>query len=95
MDTVRCAGAPPYRGRPGSGAFRECITALVVTGGARVAERRGRDRRAGPACSESSARRSPICAPKSSNVETRLIRWMAGTVIATGALTVGILRFFG
>ena len=47
MDTARRAGAPPYRGRPGSGTFRECITALVVTGGD---ERRGRDRRAGPAC---------------------------------------------
>lgn len=29
------------------------------------------------------------------NLETRLIRWMVGTVIATGTLTVGILRFIG
>lgn len=27
-------------------------------------------------------------------LETRLIRWMVGTVIATAALTFGILRFF-
>ena len=27
------------------------------------------------------------------NLETRLIRWMVGTVIATAALTFGILRF--
>ncbi len=26
------------------------------------------------------------------NLETRLVRWMAGTVIATATLTVGILR---
>ena len=29
------------------------------------------------------------------NLETRLIRWMVGTVLATGALTFGILRFLG
>ena len=29
------------------------------------------------------------------SLETRLIRWMVGTVLATGALTVGILRLFG
>lgn len=29
------------------------------------------------------------------NLETRLVRWMVGTVIATAALTVGILRFLG
>ena len=29
------------------------------------------------------------------NLETRLVRWMVGTVIATAALTVGILRFPG
>ena len=29
------------------------------------------------------------------NLETRLVRWMVGTVIATAALTVGILRFVG
>ena len=29
------------------------------------------------------------------NLETRLIRWMVGTVIATATLTVGILRFIG
>lgn len=29
------------------------------------------------------------------NLETRLVRWMVGTVIATAALTVGILRFMG
>ena len=29
------------------------------------------------------------------NLETRLIRWMVGTVLATGALTFGILRFPG
>ena len=29
------------------------------------------------------------------NLETRLIRWMVGTVLATGALTFGVLRFFG
>ena len=27
------------------------------------------------------------------SLETRLIRWMVGTVLATAALTVGILRF--
>lgn len=27
------------------------------------------------------------------NLETRLIRWMVGTVLATAALTFGILRF--
>ena len=27
-------------------------------------------------------------------LETRLIRWMVGTVLATAALTFGILRFF-
>ena len=29
------------------------------------------------------------------NLETRLIRWMVGTVLATGGLTFGILRFLG
>ena len=29
------------------------------------------------------------------NLETRLIRWMVGTVLATGGLTFGILRFIG
>ena len=29
------------------------------------------------------------------NLETRLVRWMVGTVIATAALTVGILRLIG
>ena len=29
------------------------------------------------------------------NLETRLIRWMVGTVIATATLTVGILRLVG
>ena len=29
------------------------------------------------------------------NLETRLVRWMVGTVIATAALTVGILRLVG
>ena len=29
------------------------------------------------------------------NLETRLIRWMVGTVLATATLTVGILRLFG
>ena len=29
------------------------------------------------------------------NLETRLIRWMVGTVIATATLTVGILRIIG
>ena len=29
------------------------------------------------------------------NLETRLVRWMVGTVITTAALTVGILRFVG
>ena len=29
------------------------------------------------------------------NLETRLIRWMVGTVIATATLTVGILRLIG
>ncbi len=29
------------------------------------------------------------------NLETRLIRWMVGAVLATGALTFGILRFLG
>ena len=29
------------------------------------------------------------------NLETRLIRWMVGTVLATGGLTFTILRFFG
>ena len=29
------------------------------------------------------------------NLETRLIRWMVGTVIATATLTVGILRLTG
>ena len=29
------------------------------------------------------------------SLETRLIRWMVGTVLATGALTLGILRLFG
>ena len=29
------------------------------------------------------------------NLETRLIRWMVGTVLATGGLTVAILRLFG
>ena len=29
------------------------------------------------------------------NLETRLVRWMVGTVIATAALTVGILRLMG
>ena len=28
-------------------------------------------------------------------LETRLIRWMVGTVLATATLTVGILRLFG
>ena len=29
------------------------------------------------------------------NLETRLIRWMVGTVLATAGLTFGILRFLG
>ena len=29
------------------------------------------------------------------SLETRLIRWMVGTVLATGALTFAILRFVG
>ena len=29
------------------------------------------------------------------NLETRLVRWMVGTVITTAALTVGILRLIG
>ena len=29
------------------------------------------------------------------NLETRLIRWMVGTVLATGGLTFGIQRFLG
>ena len=29
------------------------------------------------------------------NIEIRLIRWMVGTVLATGGLTFAILRFFG
>ena len=29
------------------------------------------------------------------NLETHLIRWMVGTVLATGGLTFGILRFLG
>ena len=29
------------------------------------------------------------------NLETRLVRWMVGTVIATATLTVGILRLLG
>lgn len=29
------------------------------------------------------------------NLETRLILWTVGTVIATATLTVGILRFIG
>ena len=29
------------------------------------------------------------------NLETRLIRWMAGTVMATATLTIGILRLIG
>ena len=29
------------------------------------------------------------------NLETRLVRWMVGTVIATAGVTVGILRLFG
>ena len=29
------------------------------------------------------------------SLETRLVRWMVGTVFATAALTVGILRLFG
>ena len=29
------------------------------------------------------------------SLETRLIRWMVGTVLATGGLTFGILRFLG
>ncbi len=29
------------------------------------------------------------------NLETRLVRWMVGTVLATGALTVAILRLVG
>ena len=29
------------------------------------------------------------------SLETRLIRWMVGTVLATATLTVGILRLFG
>lgn len=29
------------------------------------------------------------------SLETRLIRWMVGTVLATGALTMGIIRLFG
>ena len=29
------------------------------------------------------------------NLETRLIRWTVGTVIATATLTVGILRLLG
>ena len=29
------------------------------------------------------------------NLETRLIRWMVGTVLATGGLTFAILRFLG
>ena len=29
------------------------------------------------------------------NLETRLVRWMVGTVLATGCLTFGILRFLG
>ena len=29
------------------------------------------------------------------NLETRLIRWMVGTVVATATLTVGILRLLG
>lgn len=29
------------------------------------------------------------------NLETRLIRWMVGTVLATGGLTFAILRFVG
>ena len=36
------------------------------------------------------------CGPTQiANLETRLIRWMVGTVIATATLTVGILRFLG
>ena len=29
------------------------------------------------------------------SLETRLIRWMVGTVLATGGLTFGTLRFLG
>ena len=29
------------------------------------------------------------------NLETRLIRWMVGTVLATGGLTFAFLRFLG
>ncbi len=29
------------------------------------------------------------------SLETRLIRWMVGTVLATATLTIGILRLFG
>ena len=29
------------------------------------------------------------------NLETPLIRWMVGTVLATATLTTGILRLFG
>ena len=29
------------------------------------------------------------------NLETRLVRWMVGTVFATATLTVGILRLLG
>ena len=29
------------------------------------------------------------------NLETRLVRWMVGTVIATAGVTIGVLRLFG
>ena len=39
--------------------------------------------------------RSKRLSTQVANLETRLIRWMVGTVIATATLTVGILRFIG
>ena len=32
---------------------------------------------------------------ETANLETRFIRWMVGTVVATATLTFGILRFLG
>ena len=57
----------------------------------------GRGDRATPIAESRAEQRTEIAAVRTeiAGLETRLIRWMVGTVLATGALTVAILRLVG
>ena len=73
------------------------LARVTLTGHVRHTRRRPAARRWGQIAELRAEQRTQIADVRTeiANLETRLIRWMVGTVIATATLTVGILRLIG